>query len=249
MSFIVAQTDAHDVSEVGGKAAALSRLATEGFAPPAFFVIRAEAFEAEGSPPDLPDALAGLGPGPFAVRSSARAEDGAEHSHAGQFDTHLNVAPGDVWAAAEQVWRSGFSDRVSTYRAVKTGGAAEGPAVIVQRMIDPAAAGVAFTADPVSGRRGVVVISAIAGLGEALVSGEEDGESWGRCNNRDRPCGATGSHPGSGDGGRRPRPPCRGRLRSAAGHRMGLRWRWPSHPAVTPDHHAAPARAERPIPR
>jgi phosphoenolpyruvate synthase/pyruvate phosphate dikinase len=61
---------------------------------------------------------------------------------------------------------------------VKTGGAAEGPAVIVQRMIDAAAAGVAFSADPVSGRRGVVVISAVAGLGEALVSGEVDGESW-----------------------------------------------------------------------
>jgi hypothetical protein len=60
---------------------------------------------------------------------------------------------------------------------VKTGGAAEGPAVIVQRMIDAAAAGVAFSADPVSGRRGVV-ISAMAGLGEALVSGEVDGESW-----------------------------------------------------------------------
>jgi phosphoenolpyruvate synthase/pyruvate phosphate dikinase len=60
---------------------------------------------------------------------------------------------------------------------VKTGGAAEGPAVIVQRMIDATAAGVAFSADPVSGRRGVV-ISAIAGLGEALVSGAVDGESW-----------------------------------------------------------------------
>jgi hypothetical protein len=61
---------------------------------------------------------------------------------------------------------------------VKTGGAAEAPAVIVQRMIDATAAGVAFSADPVSGQRGKVVISAIAGLGEALVSGEEDGESW-----------------------------------------------------------------------
>jgi hypothetical protein len=61
---------------------------------------------------------------------------------------------------------------------VKTGGDAEGPAVIVQRMIDATAAGVAFSADPVSGQRGKVVISAIAGLGEALVSGEEDGESW-----------------------------------------------------------------------
>jgi phosphoenolpyruvate synthase/pyruvate phosphate dikinase len=52
---------------------------------------------------------------------------------------------------------------------VKTGGAAEAPAVIVQRMIDATAAGVAFSADPVSGQRGKVVISAIAGLGEALV--------------------------------------------------------------------------------
>jgi phosphohistidine swiveling domain-containing protein len=178
MSFIVAQNDAQDVSEVGGKASALSRLATEGFAPPEFFVIRPEAFEAEGSPPDLPGALAALGPGPFAVRSSARAEDGAEHSHAGQFDTFLNVAAEDVWTSAREVFRSGFSDTVATYRAVRTGGAAEGPAVIVQRMIDAVAAGVAFSADPVSGRRGVVAISAVAGLGEALVSGAVDGESW-----------------------------------------------------------------------
>jgi phosphohistidine swiveling domain-containing protein len=61
---------------------------------------------------------------------------------------------------------------------VKSGGAAEAPAVIVQRMIDASSAGVAFSADPVSGQRGTVVISAIAGLGEALVSGEADGESW-----------------------------------------------------------------------
>jgi phosphoenolpyruvate synthase/pyruvate phosphate dikinase len=106
------------------------------------------------------------------VRSSARAEDGADHSHAGQFDTFLNVAAKDVWDGRKKVWRSGFSDTVATYRAVKTGGAAEGPAVIVQRMIDATAAGVAFSADPVSGQRGKVVISAIAGLGEALVSGE-----------------------------------------------------------------------------
>jgi phosphoenolpyruvate synthase/pyruvate phosphate dikinase len=92
MSFVIAQNDATDVQAVGGKAAALARLAANGFNPPTFFVIRAEAFETTGPVDGLDEALAMLGPGPFAVRSSARAEDGADHSHAGQFDTHLNVA-------------------------------------------------------------------------------------------------------------------------------------------------------------
>ena len=178
MTFIVLQKDAIDVRQVGGKAAALAQLAGYGFAPPAFFVIRAEAFEGENLVAGLAGAIADLGPGPFAVRSSARQEDGADHSHAGQFDTVLNVPAADVEKAAYDVWKSGFSETVATYRALKTGAAAEGPAVIVQRMIDATAAGVAFSADPVSGRRDQVVISAIAGLGERLVSGEEDGEDW-----------------------------------------------------------------------
>lgn len=178
MTFIVPQEQARNVDDVGGKAAALSRLAERGFAPPAFFVIRAEAFETDTALDDLSDALAVLGAGPFAVRSSARQEDGAEHSHAGQFDTLLNVPPQGVEAAARQVWKSGFSDTVATYRALRTKAGAEGPAVIVQCMINARAAGVAFSADPVTGRRDRVVISAIAGLGERLVSGEEDGEDW-----------------------------------------------------------------------
>ncbi len=178
MSMIVSQDQATKVQEVGGKAAALARLAKAGFNPPAFFVIRTAAFEVDQPIDGLDDAVTALGTGPFAVRSSARQEDGAEHSHAGQFDTVLNVAAGDVGQAAGQVWRSGFSDTVETYRTLKSGGAAEGPAVIVQCMIDAQAAGVAFSADPVSGLRGKVVISAIAGLGERLVSGEEDGEDW-----------------------------------------------------------------------
>ncbi|MDD7969961.1 PEP/pyruvate-binding domain-containing protein [Roseinatronobacter alkalisoli] len=178
MSFIVPQQQARNVDEVGGKAAALSRLAETGFAPPAYFVIRAEAFDADGPIDGLSDALAQLGEGPFAVRSSARQEDGAEHSHAGQFDTLLNVAADSVAAAARQVWESGFSDTVATYRALKTKARAEGPAVIVQRMINARAAGVAFSADPVTGRRDRVIVSAISGLGERLVSGEVDGEDW-----------------------------------------------------------------------
>ena len=178
MTHIIPQDRATEVAEVGGKAASLAHLAKHGFAPPAFFVIRAEAFEG-GAPLDgLPEALAAFGPGPFAVRSSGRAEDGAEHSHAGQFDTELNVPPDRVEQAARAVWASGFGETVATYRALKTGGQAEGPAVIVQRMIAARAAGVAFSADPVSGRRDLVVISAISGLGDRLVSGEENGEDW-----------------------------------------------------------------------
>ena len=52
------------------------------------------------------------------------------------------------------------------------------PAVIVQRMVTPRAAGVAFAADPVTGRRGIAVVSAVAGIGEDLVSGERDADTW-----------------------------------------------------------------------
>ncbi len=182
MSLIVPQDAAIDPAQVGGKAASLHRLAAAGFAPPDFFVIRPEAFAAGAPDPalsgELGPALARLGPGPYAVRSSGRAEDGAEHSHAGQFDTLLNVAAPDVIAAAARVWASGFGETVQAYRARRSGGPAEAPAIIVQRMIDAAAAGVAFSANPVSGLRGEVVISAIAGLGDRLVSGEVDGETW-----------------------------------------------------------------------
>ena len=178
MEMLVSQNAATDPQAVGGKAAALSQLAGLGFNPPPFFVIRAEAFASHAPPKGLSDRIAALGEGPFAVRSSARAEDGIEHSHAGQFETVLNVAANDVWATAKKVFDSGFSETVETYRAVKSGGDAEGPAVIVQMMINAYSAGVAFSADPVTGKRDRVVISAIEGLGERLVSGEEDGEDW-----------------------------------------------------------------------
>lgn len=186
MTFIVAQTDANDVSVVGGKAAALSHLSQHGFSPPAFFVITNDAFRMGQSGPiaqkglrsALTAALETLGPGPYAVRSSGRSEDGVDNSHAGQFESLLNVPSKHVTEAAKKVWQSGFSATVETYRAVKSGGEVEAPAIIVQRMVDAKTAGVAFSADPVSGRRNVVVISAIDGLAEQLVSGEADGEDW-----------------------------------------------------------------------
>ena len=114
----------------------------------------------------------------LAVRSSASDEDGAVHSFAGQLASFLDVAPGDVAARVADVWRSGFSPRILAYRRAHGFAAAPpAPAVLVQRMVAADVSGVAFSADPASGRRGVAVISAVAGLGEALVSGASEGET------------------------------------------------------------------------
>lgn len=167
----------------GGKARALARLATAGFNPPAFFVILPAAFDDKGLMSEHQAALAKglerLGNGPFAVRSSGAQEDGAEHSHAGQFLSLLNVPADDVPQAAHRVWQSGHAGSVADYRDARgLDDADPAPAVVIQRMIDADAAGVVFSADPVTGLRHHTVISAIAGLGDRLVSGEEDGETW-----------------------------------------------------------------------
>ncbi len=166
----------------GGKGAVLAQLAGQ-FPVPPFFVIAADAFDGDGLRPAaraaVSAALLALGPGPFAVRSSGLEEDGAGAAHAGQFETRLNVRPADVIEAGGAVWRSGFTDSLADYRrARRLDPRPQPPAVVVQRMVTPSAAGVAFTADPVSGARGVVVISAIAGLADRLVSGEADGELY-----------------------------------------------------------------------
>jgi phosphoenolpyruvate synthase/pyruvate phosphate dikinase len=109
----------------------------------------------------------------YAVRSSATAEDSPTASFAGQQDTYLNI----VGAAAirehvSRCWASLFTERAVTYRQRNGFGHREaGIAVVVQRMLFPQAAGVLFTADPVTSNRKVVTIEAVFGLGEALVAG------------------------------------------------------------------------------
>ncbi len=110
----------------------------------------------------------------FAVRSSAVDEDGPQHSFAGQFDTFLFVDGAGISSKVAAVWRSGFSDRVLEYRRQHSlsNAAFAAPAVLVQRMVNATASGVAFSADPVSGRRSLAIVSAVPGLGTALVGGE-----------------------------------------------------------------------------
>src|SRR5206468_2930258 len=77
------------------------------------------------------------------------------------------------------VWRSGFSDRILAYRREHgLAPAPRPPAVLVQRLVRADVSGVAFGADPVSGRRGVAVVAAIYGLGTALVSGACDADTF-----------------------------------------------------------------------
>src|SRR5262249_30666203 len=107
-------------------------------------------------------------------------EDSAGRSFAGQLESYLSVPCTAVAEKAAAVWRSGFSERVLAYRSGKEKGPVSqpAPAVVIQRMLNAQCAGVAFTADPVSGRRGVVVISAVLGLGSVLVSGETDADLY-----------------------------------------------------------------------
>src|SRR5207344_990008 len=109
--------------------------------------------------------------GPLAVRSSAVDEDGAESSFAGQHLTVLNVpSAGEVPNAVREVWWSANSDSAITYR--KRVGLFTRPSVgvVVQALLDPAAAGVMFTQNPVTGAD-ECLIEASWGLGEAVVAG------------------------------------------------------------------------------
>ncbi|HEV2136965.1 MAG TPA: PEP/pyruvate-binding domain-containing protein [Terracidiphilus sp.] len=196
------------IQDLGGKAYALSRLASTGFIIPQWFAVSPLAFEqslskSQRAALDSEDevsrgeVLAGLEPSlqvveeiraalahlpgtQFAVRSSAVEEDGAQDSFAGQLASYLFVMPDDVPRRVAAVWRSGFTPQIAEYRRQRglPPRPACAPAVLVQCMIDPACSGVAFSADPVSGRREVAVVSAVFGVGTALVGGDADADVY-----------------------------------------------------------------------
>jgi pyruvate,water dikinase len=119
------------------------------------------------------DAYRKLG-GAVAVRSSATAEDLPSASFAGQQSTFLNVAgEADVVAAVRACWASLFEARAIFYR-VENGfeHMKVGIAVPVQRMVQSERSGVMFTVEPVSSDDTKIVIEAVCGLGEAIVSGQ-----------------------------------------------------------------------------
>jgi phosphohistidine swiveling domain-containing protein len=166
--------DAQDAARCGQKAATLAALRRGGHNVPDGFVIPV------GMPCDreaLLAPLAALGAGPYAVRSSGVAEDRADASFAGQYESVLGVDTlDDVVSAAGRVLASGKTARVAAYRAGLD--AAGAPlAVLVQRLVAAEAAGVLFTRNPVTGDD-ELVLEAVRGLGDRLVDGGAEAERW-----------------------------------------------------------------------
>jgi phosphohistidine swiveling domain-containing protein len=118
-------------------------------------------------------ALAGNEP-VVAVRSSATAEDLPDLSFAGQQETFLNVqGPGGLLEAVRACWASLWTARAIGYRARnKIDSEAISLAVVVQLMVPAEAAGVMFTANPITGRHDQMLVNAAWGLGEAIVGGQ-----------------------------------------------------------------------------
>jgi phosphohistidine swiveling domain-containing protein len=151
--------------DVGGKAANLQRLQSLGFHVPPFAVVTDDA---------LP-ALNGL----LAVRSSAIGEDAAGLSFAGIHESLLFVREPELRDAIAHVRASARSERAIAYRAQHGIALDEQPMpVVVQEMIDARVSGVVFTANPTTGDVHEVVISALFGLGEGLVSEGFDADTF-----------------------------------------------------------------------
>ncbi|HET7767308.1 MAG TPA: PEP/pyruvate-binding domain-containing protein [Chloroflexota bacterium] len=187
------------LEQLGGKARSLVQLIRAGLGErvPAGFVVPAEMEAGDALTETVGRAYAALAERVgeqeplVAVRSSCTAEDLAEASFAGQYETYLGVrGAAEVAARVGDCRRSLESQRVAAY-AARVGSAAKagatngarsagGPrmAVLVQRLVDATAAGVAYTADPITGERERVRVSAAWGLGQAVVDGEVSPDEW-----------------------------------------------------------------------
>src|SRR5262245_1140358 len=162
---------ATDAGTDGSKAATHALVRHPGFDVPDGFVIPAGV---QVSREEMATALARLGDGPVAVRSSGIAEDLPDASFAGQYDTLLNVRGAEaVMDAAAACVKSAHDGRIESY-----GHAIRPMAVLVQQMIDADVAGVAFSANPLTGNRNEVRVSATRGLADQLVSGAIDADEW-----------------------------------------------------------------------
>ncbi|MGZ4944448.1 MAG: PEP/pyruvate-binding domain-containing protein, partial [Halobacteriota archaeon] len=154
----------------GGKAEGLATLIALGLPVPDGFVILNPT--PDSLPDDLETAYDRLGRGRVAVRSSASDEDGTAVSFAGQHATVLDVEGGGALRdAVIQCIRSLTSERAQAYRRERTDSRHATMSVIVQRMVDARSAGALFTADPTTARRDHMVVDAVKGTGDALVSG------------------------------------------------------------------------------
>jgi pyruvate,water dikinase len=181
-----------DLSLAGGKGGTLALLYQAGYPVPDGFVILPQAFTEQGLMPkawaqvqtylaQMRSKGSSIG---FAVRSSALSEDSAQASFAGEFETVLDVRSDEaIMDAIDVVHQSRASERVLAYTQAKGISPAlqvDGHeiAVIIQRMVPAQISGVLFTADPVTGSFDYMTGNFIHGLGEQLVSGEANAETF-----------------------------------------------------------------------
>src|SRR5215510_5405995 len=179
--YVVPLRDATNPAVSGQKAAALAHLIRGGERVPSGFVITVAGCETKDEDVlknEIEAALSELS-GPVAVRSSACAEDLEDASFAGQYETFLNVTgPPSVFEAFRCCLTSASADRVSAYANARgTRMTRSSMAVLVQQMVQADASGVAFSVDPRTGDDHVLV-SAVAGIGARLVSGETSADEW-----------------------------------------------------------------------
>lgn len=175
MRGVVPLAEAHEHGVFGSKAVGLGEATRGGLPVPLGVALSGPVVEAVASGEDdavkeVAESLRSLA-GPFAVRSSAVGEDGADASFAGQHVTLLNVPSADaVPDAVSEIWWSANSDSAITYRQRTGLFVRPSVGVVVQSLLDSEVAGVMFTQNPVNGAD-ERVIEASWGLGEAVVAG------------------------------------------------------------------------------
>lgn len=171
---------------IGNKAASLASLHRAGFRVPKGFCVTTDVHKVwrnngslcEELRAELARAFAGLR-APVAVRSSSPAEDRADASFAGQYQTILGVRTEDeFFAALEKCWQSASSKAALAYRKDQGAEADVEMAVLVQELVPATAAGVLFTMHPVTDRVDQVVVNANFGLGESVVSGRAEPDTF-----------------------------------------------------------------------
>lgn len=164
---------ATDPEVTGHKAATLASLRAAGHrVPPGVVLTPGEAADVDEH--TLEQVLRVLGDGPLAVRSSGLAEDLGGASYAGQYESVLGVRGREsLRGAIATCLASADTEQVRAY-----GGGHAAMAVLIQVQLEPQAAGVAFSANPVTGDRDETLVSAVRGLGDRLASGEATPDEW-----------------------------------------------------------------------
>ena len=164
----------------GGKGKNLFYLTQQGLRVPPFVILNPQG----KTPTEIdPETLEGIKsnlnfPEFVAVRSSAMEEDGANFSFAGQFTSELFVPWNEINAAVKKVWDSKSNPHIATYCAEHNIALPSNVAIVIQAMIPSEVSGVAFGVNPLTGHRNEVVISALFGLGEGLVGGELNADTY-----------------------------------------------------------------------